>query len=149
MDATSLERGLLRRGPVQDRASYDRGIHRGWGLRDLSKAARTFWAIVDANRAPEEAELADALDKLGWPDVLTLVDIMREVGSSSFADWLADRKNRRAIPHRFERCGYAPIRNDAAKDGLWVIRGTRQVVYARTELSVRDRFAAASARARK
>jgi hypothetical protein len=108
-----------------------------------------FWAIVDANRAPEEAELADALDKLGWPDVLTLGDIMREVGSSGFADWLADRKNRRAIPHRFERCGYAPIRNDAAKDGLWVIRGTRQVVYARTELSMRDRFAAASALARK
>lgn len=108
-----------------------------------------FWAIVDANRAPEEAELADALDKLAWPEVLTLVDIMREVGSSSFADWLADRKNRRAIPHRFERCGYAPIRNDAAKDGLWVIRGARQVVYARTELSMRNRFAAASALARK
>ena len=31
-----------------------------------------FWAIVDANRAPEEAELADALDKLGRPDALTL-----------------------------------------------------------------------------
>ena len=108
-----------------------------------------FWAIVDANRAPEEAEVADALDKLGRPDALTSADLLREAGNSSFADWLADRKNRRAIPHRFERCGYAPIRNDAAKDGLWVIRGTRQVVYARTELSTRDRFVAASALARK
>jgi hypothetical protein len=27
-----------------------------------------FWDIVDANRAPEDAELADALDRLGNPD---------------------------------------------------------------------------------
>jgi hypothetical protein len=105
-----------------------------------------FWAIVDANQAPEEAELADALDKLGRPDALTLADVMREVGGSGFADWLADRKNRRAIPHRFERCGYVPVRNPDASSGLWVIRGTRQVIYAKMVLSVRDRFAAASAR---
>ena len=31
-----------------------------------------FWAIVDASRAPEEAELADALDRLGNPDATTI-----------------------------------------------------------------------------
>ena len=31
-----------------------------------------FWDIVDANRAPEDAELADILDKLGKPDATTL-----------------------------------------------------------------------------
>ena len=137
-------------GGEEDVAAY-LGVLDISGFDPKAPPAKTpaFWAIVDANRAPEEAELADALDKLGWPDVLTLVDIMSWAGSSSFADWLTDRKNRRAIPHRFERCGYVPVRNDTAKDGLWVIRGTRQVVYARTELSVRDRFAAASTLARK
>jgi hypothetical protein len=48
------------------------------------------------------------------------------------------------IPHRLEKCGYAPVRNDAAKDGLWKINGVRQVVYAKTTLSIRDRLAAAN-----
>ena len=39
-----------------------------------SKTA-AFWAIVDANRAPEEAELADALDKLGNPCAVTLAQV--------------------------------------------------------------------------
>ena len=34
-----------------------------------------FWDIVDANRAPEDAELADILDKLGMPDATTLTRI--------------------------------------------------------------------------
>jgi hypothetical protein len=57
--------------------------------------------------------------------------------------WLQDRKNRRQIPYRFEKCEYVPVRNDAADDGLWVINGKRQVIYAKACLSVRDRYAAA------
>src|SRR5262249_6037965 len=34
-----------------------------------------FWDIVDANRAPEDAELADALDDLRRPDAVTLDEI--------------------------------------------------------------------------
>ena len=45
-----------------------------------------------------------------------------------------DRKNRRAIPHRMERCGYTPLRNHNAKDGYWKINGARQPVYAKGEL---------------
>ena len=62
----------------------------------------------------------------------------------TFAHWLADRKNRRLIPHRFEQCGYSPVRNDTAKDGLWKVNGARQVVYGLSSLSVRDRLAAAA-----
>ena len=101
-----------------------------------------FWDIVDANRAPEEAELADVFDGLGNPDATTLAKI-RVKADNDFGDWLRDRKNRRAIPHRLERCGYVSVRNDAAKDGLWKLAGKRQVVYARAELSIRDRAAAA------
>jgi hypothetical protein len=45
------------------------------------------------------------------------------------------RKNRRAIPHRLERCGYVAVKNPDAKDGLWKRNGERQVVYAKASLS--------------
>jgi hypothetical protein len=101
-----------------------------------------FWDIVDANRSPEDAELEDVLQRLGNPDVTTLRDIA-EKADGAFADWIRDRRNSRQIPHRMEAAGYVPVRNDSAKSGLWVVGGKRQVIYARREFSVRDRFAAA------
>jgi hypothetical protein len=103
-----------------------------------------FWAIVDANRAPEDAELADVLDKLGNPDGTTIAGITLKA-CGAFFDWIIDRKNRRVIPHRLESCGYVPVRNDAAKDGLWKIKGVRQVIYVKADLSVNDRLRVASA----
>ena len=41
-----------------------------------------------------------------------------------------------------------PVRNDPVKDGLWVISGRRQAIYAKAALSVRDRVAAANELAR-
>ena len=76
---------------------------------------------------------------LGNPDTITL-DLMvaqAKLRQESFAEWLLDRRNRRQIPHRLEGAGYEPVRNGAAKDGLWVINGRRQVVYARSESTLR------------
>ncbi len=101
-----------------------------------------FWAIVDANRAPEDAELADVLDMLGNPDATTLAEITK-AATGEFFNWMQDRKNRRVIPHRLESCGYVPVRNDAAKDGLWVIKGKRQAIYTKADLSISDRIKAA------
>jgi hypothetical protein len=101
-----------------------------------------FWAIVDASRAPEDAELADVLDVLGNPDAVTILRIS-SMATGPFEMWIKDRKNRRAIPHRMEQCHYVPVRNDTAKDGLWKLDGARQVIYAKASLSVRDRFSAA------
>jgi len=47
-----------------------------------------------------------------------------------------------SIPHRTQSCGYLPIRNDAAKDGMWKIEGKRQAIYARSDLSVADQLQA-------
>jgi len=115
------------------------------------KKTPAFWAIVDANRSPEESELADALDKLGEsaldperierPNAVTLERVIG-AASAEFQIWLNDRKNRRTIPHRFEKCGYVPVRNKSAADGLWKINGKRQAVYARAELSLRDQLVA-------
>jgi hypothetical protein len=101
-----------------------------------------FWEIVDAGRASEDAELADVLDRLGNPDATTLIRVQNEAGGD-FKDWLLDRKHRRQLPHRFEQCGYMPVRNPSNENGLWVIYGARQVVYAKASLPLRDRLAAA------
>ena len=102
------------------------------------------------NQRTEDAELADVLERLGDPEAVTLSMLaacVREYfGVSSeddFADWLENRKNSRQIPHRMEAVGYVAVRNDGAKDGRWKIGGRRVIVYARRELSVRDRIEAA------
>ena len=43
-----------------------------------------------------------------------------------------------------ERCGYVPVRNDAATDGLFKINDRRQVIYAKSTLSIADQLKAAS-----
>ena len=101
-----------------------------------------FWDIVDANRAPEDAELADVLDRMGNPDAITLT-LITNAATGEIQAWLRDRKNRRSIPHRLEKCGFVPVRNGDAKDGFWKIRGARQVVYGRSAISISDRFRAA------
>ena len=103
-----------------------------------------FWDIVDANRAPEDAELADALDDLGNPPATTLAEIAGRA-PAELATWLRENKNRRKIPHRLEEVGYVAVRNEGAEDGLWKIAGRRQTIYARREMSIRDRFNAADA----
>lgn len=108
-----------------------------------------FWAIVDANQAPEESELADILDLMDKPAAVTLNDIRNASGlHSQFSWWLNDRRNRRLIPHRFESCGYVPVRNDTAEDGRWKINDARQVIYARRDLSLQDQLVAARERVR-
>lgn len=98
--------------------------------RDLSRfnpkapprKTNAFWSIVDANRSPEEGELADALDALAatldkdkhkqpqemspdkWPDAVTVMDI-RRCANGDLQEWLYDRNNRRrnSPPHGKDR----------------------------------------------
>jgi hypothetical protein len=104
-----------------------------------------FWEMVDANRSPEDAELADALDQLGRPSAVTLIDIASRA-SAEFGEWLRDRRNTRHASSRLEAAGYVHIRNADAQDGLWRVDGRRQVIYVRHELSSRDRSIAARER---
>ena len=107
-----------------------------------------FMQIVEANQAPEDSELADALDRMGNPQVVTIEQVLEHSPSNayeqdSFRHWLRDRKNRRNIPHRFAKCGYVRVRNTAASDGLWRIDDVRQPIYGRAKLTVRDQLTAA------
>src|SRR5262249_35149552 len=102
-----------------------------------------FWDVVDISRAPEDADLADVLDDMAKPEVVTLISLA--IGATdSFKGWLEDPKNSRATPHRLEACGYVKVRNPDAKDGLWRISSKRQAIYARADLPLRDQLAAAA-----
>jgi hypothetical protein len=108
---------------------------------------------VDAHRASEEIELQDILDQLGNPPAVTLQMIIEAPppADNEFQEWLQKRENRRIIPHRFEKCGYVPVRNPYAKDGQWVIayvqtagiKGKRQTIYVLASLSLQERLKAA------
>ena len=76
-----------------------------------------FWAIVDASRAPEDAELADVIEGLQHPHGVTLTKLII-YAAEHFKEWLRDRRNRRRIGHRLESAGYEPVRNPDAKSGL-------------------------------
>lgn len=101
-----------------------------------------FWDIVSSNQAPEEAELADALEVLSWPNAVTINSIASSA-TEDFAAWLRDRRNSRAIPHKLDTAGYVAVRNDDAKDGLWRVGMRRCAIYARRDLARRDAIAAA------
>jgi Family of unknown function (DUF5906) len=102
-----------------------------------------FWEIVHASRAPEDSEMADALDALGSPEAVTIQQLIRNT-REPFNEWLADRRNARTIPYRLEECGYVAVRNPSAKDGQWVLNGKRQAIYAKSELPQRDRYSVAA-----
>jgi hypothetical protein len=101
-----------------------------------------FWQIVSVGAAPEDAELMDVLDKLKRPEAITVVELI-EAASGETMEWLMDRRNRRALPHRLERCGYVSFRNAGSKQGLWVVNGQRQVIYVRSELAPQQQLQAA------
>jgi hypothetical protein len=111
----------------------------GFDAKAPPPKTQAFWEIVDASRAPEDAELADAIEALETPDALTLAQIA-DAADDDFGKFLRARENARRIPHRLEACGYVPVRNEGAKDGLWKVDGRRQVVYANKELALRDRI---------
>jgi hypothetical protein len=118
----------------------------GFNAKAPPRTTAAFHAIVDANRAPEDAELADTLDEIakGGRRVTALtIPMLLAAATGDFPSWLQDRKNRRVIPYRLENAGYVQVRNDAAQDGLWKINGRRQVIYARNNLSAAERLRAA------
>jgi hypothetical protein len=95
---------------------------------------QAFWEIVDASRALEDAEMLDAIERLGSPNALTLAQLIVHA-EAEFVTWLRDRKNSRRIPRRLEACGYVAVRNDAETEGRWKTGGRYQVIYAKAALS--------------
>jgi hypothetical protein len=101
-----------------------------------------FWDIVNINAAPEDSELADLIDKLKSPDALTVAQLIA-AATGEVVEWLMDRRNRRTIPHRLERCGYVSVRNPYSTDGRWKVQSTNLTIYAKATLSPQEQQQAA------
>jgi hypothetical protein len=114
----------------------------GFDPKAPPKKTEAFHAIVNASHAPEDSDLADILDRLRNPDAVTLLRVA-DLADTDFATWLRERKNRRVVGYRFENCGYVAVRNESANDGLWVISEKRQVIYAKSTMTLRERYLAA------
>ena len=106
-----------------------------------------FWDIVNANRSPQDAELADVLDKMGNPKATTIARVA-EHADVKFAGFLRDPANRKSIPYRFTQCGYVAVKNPSrnpkkADASLWKVDKRRQVVFALSDMNISDQIAAA------
>jgi Bifunctional DNA primase/polymerase, N-terminal/Family of unknown function (DUF5906) len=103
----------------------------GFNAKAYPLRTEAWHQMVGFSAAPEDAELADAIDVLGNPDALTVAAVIVKADNIALRDYLRERRNSRSIPLRFNKCEYVPVRNKAAKDGLWVVSKKRQVVYPR------------------
>ena len=125
-------------------AAYLAGLDlAGFNPKAPPPKTQAFWEIVETSRAPESAELADAIESMGSPPALTLEQLMWHITDAEFVAYLKDRKHRRHIPHRLEECGYVPVRNKFAKDGQWKVGGKRRSVYVKRDLPPAEQIAAA------
>ena len=124
-------------------ATYDLG---NFDAKAPPRQTEAFWQMVDTGTAPEVPELADALDGLGNPPAVTITMVLQK-NHRELNEWLRTRENRRAIPHRFASCDYLPVHNTNAKSGggMWLIGGTRQMVYAQRKLAPAKRVEAVQA----
>ncbi len=112
-----------------------------------------FLDMVEANLPTEDADFSKAIDLLSddsiKPEALC-VPMIRKAASPSFVNWLDERKNWRAIPHRLESCGYTPVRNPRFKYNRWQYRNheghrKEEAIYSLKILSPRKRESAADA----
>jgi hypothetical protein len=103
-----------------------------------------FVEMASRGYAPEETDLSNAIEAIKSPPALTIAMLAAAPGGGDFT-WLLDKSARRAIPHWLERCDYRAVRNSENKQGLWRVKGRKQVVYARTDLSDADKTEAVQA----
>jgi hypothetical protein len=105
-----------------------------------------WWAIVQANEDGEGADLRNVMSKLNQPPVVAFATVLDTAKlDTELYNMLADRRNRRRIPHLMEAAGYVPVRNTSNKHGRWVVGGKEVTIYGRNDVDQRERLAAARA----
>jgi hypothetical protein len=99
-----------------------------------------FYDLLASSIPPEAARLADVLDRMNRPAIITLEHVKTSAinGHPEASNWLSDPKNWKAMPHRFEQCDYARVPSET-KDRMWKIGIRRTTVYAHKEMSPGDR----------
>jgi hypothetical protein len=103
-----------------------------------------FWGIANANRSVDETGLDEVLYRMGRPAAITLERIVTDP-KTPFDLVERLRKSPRIAPKHLRDCGYIAVHNPDAPDrqGRWLIGQSKQTVYARKNLPLKDQLTAA------
>lgn len=78
-----------------------------------------FHAIVNANTASDDDDVADALEELGRPNVVSW-DSIEQAANPTLARLMEDKdRYKKRLGHRLESQGYVAIVNPDRRDGAW------------------------------
>lgn len=102
-------------------------------------------AIVAAGMAPETGDLADIIEALQRPAVVTLHTIRRHTTPESALRMVFDdARQRKNIPKRLRDCGYIEVANpDSPSNGRWSTVTGKMKIYGRQDLTEGERLNAA------
>jgi hypothetical protein len=104
------------------------------------KKTAAFYAMADANMSNDEGDVADMLQEMKHPAVVTLECFTAK--QSALAVFFSEPKNGSRIHAIMDRAGYFKVKNPDAKSGRWTIKGRKTMVYGRRDLSFRQHDAA-------
>lgn len=100
------------------------------------KKTKAFYDMAESHIAEDEGDIADALENLEYPTVVTANMLIAE--NQNLQPVLKDAKNTRRIASVLDRYGYIKIANPYAQSGKWRISKDKLVVYGRKEMSFRQ-----------
>jgi hypothetical protein len=107
-----------------------------------------FNMMLGMSRSGEDDDMAEAIEQLGEPDILTIEDVVR-VATHELQEALTGQGRQsataRAIPKRMEKAGYRRVLSDA-KSGKWSVyikegdnrRQLKLTLYAKKKLNERE-----------
>jgi hypothetical protein len=126
-------------GGLADVATYLRELDlSGFDPKAPPPKTAAWQAIVHANQSQDDSEIADLIETIGRPDVVTLNGLRSAASARNLTEvvnFLTWRQFRRQVPHVLERAGYVLVANPNAKDGRWVVGKNAVVVYGRRDLN--------------
>ncbi len=110
----------------------------GFSPHRAPRRTPSFYDLLASSIPPEAARLADLLDHMGRPAIVTLDQVKTAAAANKHPEacsWLSEPKNWKAMPYRFAQCDYVRVPNGESKDGQWRIGNRRTAVYAHKELT--------------
>jgi hypothetical protein len=95
-----------------------------------------FHQMVSHDAGEESDDIAQCLESLGNPAVLTIEDLASQassLGLQELRSFLQERKNGKVVAHKLSALGYAKVRNPDREDGRFVASRKRLLtIYALT-----------------
>lgn len=101
-----------------------------------------FMEIIAASKAAQIGDIQDALDRLNWPDLLIVPDLI--IADPVAASALTDPANRVMIARWLDAAGYMQVPNLNAKSGKWSVYVTsdadrrKLMVYGKKTISSKE-----------